>query len=300
MTRPDASEIFSRFEKKRGPRSRGAFALALIAHAIVIFALASIAFHYPIRDLLQIRTHDKAVERIQYIHVAPSAGAAPAGPANRDSAAPARPAARPPRADAPPADAPQAPTTVPTELPPTSSGSGGNAGVPGGTGTGGGGVATGVTPGGDPRLWAAPGPVVPRIKTSAERADSVVRAVFGDYVDSVRIEESARGRAPGDWTVEKGGQKWGVDQKWVHLGKVKIPTAVLALLPLNTQGNPTEIDRRRTQAYQRQDILFQAARAVNEDEFRQAVKRIRERKERERRQALADRSRSEGDAPATP
>lgn len=298
MNRPPANEIFTRFEQKREPRSRAALALAVAAHALVIFALASIAFHYPIRELLQVRSYEKPIERIQYIHVAPAAPAA--GPANGDTAAaPARTTPTPRVDDRAPEQAPAAPTTVPTELPPTSSGTGVNGGVPGGTGAGGGGVATGITPGGDPRLWAAPGAFVPRIKNSAERADSVVQALFGQYVDSVRVEEGARGRAPGDWTVEKGGQKWGVDQKWVHLGKVKIPTAVLALLPLNAQGNPTEIERGRANAYRRRDILFQAARSVNEDEFRQAVKRIRERKERERRQSLADRSRSEGET-ATP
>jgi hypothetical protein len=174
---------------------------------------------------------------------------------------------------------------VPTQLPPTSSGAGSVGGVTGGRGTGSG-AATGVTPAyGDPRVWVEPGPFVALPRTPAQRADSLIRDAFGAYADSAAIANANPSRAPGDWTVEKGGQKWGVDQKWVHLGKLKIPTAVLALLPLNVQGNPQELERQRNQATMRRDIMYQASRAASEDEFRAAVKRIRERKERERREA---------------
>jgi hypothetical protein len=42
----------------------------------------------------------------------------------------------------------------------------------------------------------------------------------------------------------------------------------------------------RSLAYIRRDVLENAQRSINEDEFRAAVKRIRERKERERREGL--------------
>lgn len=282
--RGGASEIFTRFKPPQ--RSRGAIIVALIAHALVVFALASIVFRYPIKKLLALPDYRNAPppERVQFVKVAPVAGGdSTASPTARPAVPPA--AGAPPRGEPTPAQT--APTTVPTTLPPVSSG-GSPDGVAGGTG--GGGAARGVTPEyGDPRIWVSPGPFVPLPRTAAMRADSLVREAFGVYADSVAIANANPQRAPGDWTVEKGGQKWGVDPKWIHVGKVKIPTAVLAMLPINAQGNPTELARSRSQGAIRRDIHYQASRSVNEDEFRQAVKRIRERKERERREAAKDR-----------
>jgi hypothetical protein len=156
-------------------------------------------------------------------------------------------------------------------------------------------------------LWPEPGPFTPVPKTAAQRADSAVKAAFGLFADSVRMAEANKGRSPTDWTFERNGQKWGIDDKYIHLGKVKIPNAVLALLPLNAQSNPTFNDpvTQRELAFQRADILYQANRAVSEDEFRKAVKRIRERKDRERAAERAEKAaeKANGDGPqpaATP
>jgi len=73
-----------------------------------------------------------------------------------------------------------------------------------------------------------------------------------------------------------------MDQQAIRLGKVSIPTALLGLLPFNMQGNPIAAERDRSQASMRAEILYQSQRALNEDEFRKAVKSLRERKERER------------------
>ena len=161
--------------------------------------------------------------------------------------------------------------------------------------------ATGVQPAyTDPRLWPQPVPFTPVPKTVAQRVDSAVRAAFGIYVDSLATAAANKGRSPTDWTFERNGKKWGVDEQWIHLGKVKIPNAILALLPLNAQGNPTFNDpvTRREAAFRRADILYHANRAVSEDEFRRAVKRIRERKDRERATAKAANANGDGHQPA--
>jgi len=164
--------------------------------------------------------------------------------------------------------------------------------------------ATGVQPSySDSRLWPQPGPFTPVPKSTAQRADSAVRAAFGVYADSMAVAAANKGRAPTDWTIERNGQKWGVDEKWIHLGKVKIPNAVLALLPLNAQANPTFNDpvTRRENAFRSADILYHANRAASEDEFRKAVKRIRERMDRERSAAKAENVNGDGHQPvATP
>lgn len=92
---------------------------------------------------------------------------------------------------------------------------------------------------------------------------------------------AAQGRKPGDWTFEKGGKKWGMDSRNIYIGDHSIPTAILALLPLNSGSNPIKNREERDLNFQREEIFEQAQRAMNEEEFREAVKKIRERKERE-------------------
>jgi hypothetical protein len=279
--RGPASEIFTKFKPQQRPK--GALIVAVLAHGALLLALGSIVFHYPIQAILNLpdRSKEPPRERVRFVKVAPDPVAATdTGTATTPPPAPPRGARQ--STEPPPAPL-RAPTEVPSQLPPTSSGGGSVDGVAGGRGSG---AATGVTPSyGDPRVWVEPGPFTALPRTAAQRADSLVRDAFGVYAESEAIANANPSRAPGDWTVEKDGQKWGVDQKWVHLGKLKIPTAVLALLPLNVQGNPQELDRQRSQAYMRRDIMYQASRSASEDEFRAAVKRIRERKERERREA---------------
>jgi hypothetical protein len=100
------------------------------------------------------------------------------------------------------------------------------------------------------------------------------------------LEDSLAGipheRAPGDWTFTRGGKKYGIDQKYIHLGDFSLPTALLALLPLNVQGNPATYERDKRNATYRADIQDQAARMARDEDFRAAVKALRERKEKER------------------
>jgi hypothetical protein len=105
------------------------------------------------------------------------------------------------------------------------------------------------------------------------------------YQDSV----SANAYSPnkferGDWTVEKNGKKYGIDKQYIRLGKVAIPNVLLGLLPLNMQGNPTAMERDRALASLHDEIVYQQQRALNEEQFRKAVKELRERKEREHQQ----------------
>lgn len=184
---------------------------------------------------------------------------------------------------------PAAPTSVPTTIapppkgPPTTSVSPSSGPL-----IGGGGQLRGIQPRyEDPRVWVTPGRVSSAPKTAVERLDSVIVADIGAYNDSVRIANVGK-RAPGDWTFQKNGQKYGVDSKFIRLGPVSIPTAVLALLPLNIAGNPTTYERNKTLNSRHDEIFEQAQRGINNADFDKAVKSIRERKEREKREAEAE------------
>jgi len=185
-----------------------------------------------------------------------------------------------------------APTTTPTAIPqPTAKA------VPsGGEGTGpkvgAGGAESGITPSfSDPRLWLPPGPVMGVPRTQAQKLDSVLMARLQPHLDSMEAIAEHQGKAPGDWTFTKDGKKWGMDPKNIYIGDHKIPTAILALLPLNVGANP--ITTGENKMFQREHDLIQdnAQRAMNEEEFNAAVKAIRERKQREHDEELRDRQR---------
>jgi hypothetical protein len=138
----------------------------------------------------------------------------------------------------------------------------------------------------DPRLTADAHEFVPVAKTHGERVDSTVRALVLSYNDSVAKAAALAGRKPGDWTFERDGKKWGIDGNKIYLGKFSIPSAVLAALPLHIQGNPGETIADRLVTTRRGDLLDQAESQYHDIEFKSAVKRIRERKDRERREKL--------------
>jgi hypothetical protein len=190
------------------------------------------------------------------------------------------------------------PTSIPTTIPapanvvtrPTEDG---------GTGplVGGGGPVRGVRPSySDGRLWEPPSPIIAPPKTVAQTIDSLIAEAIAPYNDS--IAAAAKKRDPTDWTIEKGGYKWGIDKRAIRLGPVSIPTALLAMLPLNVTGNPTTMERDRTYAAMNRDITWHAQQAINDADFMKAVRSIRERKERERAAALAAAGKDgPGDAP---
>lgn len=182
-----------------------------------------------------------------------------------------------------------APTSVPTNLPaPSPVAATTKPADEGGTGplVGGGGPSRGVKPSySDGRLWTPPAQIVAPPKTVAQTIDSLIAEGIAPYNDSVAA--AAGRRDPTDWTIQKGGYKWGIDKRAIRLGPVSIPTALLALLPLNLQGNPTTIERDRSFAAMNRDISFHAQQAINDADFMKAVRSIRERKERERAAALS-------------
>jgi hypothetical protein len=258
---------------------RASVALSLAAHVVAIALIASITFHYPLSALFPDREHT-LVERITYVVPRPAPAGAAGGAAN--------PAATP-RKGKPPAPL-VAPVTVPTELPPIAppvAAPGAESGT--GTGAGGGGngvgLATGVAPSlPDPRIELRPNTLRMPL-TTAQRNDSAVKAIYLAYRQA-EIEAAARtGRNPRDWTIERNGGKYGLDSSYIYLGKFKIPSAILAALPLNTGGVAGyRIIEGRNAAWIQNDI-YTHAQGLSEEDFRAAIKRIRERTDREKKEA---------------
>lgn len=270
-------------------RSRGALAASIAINAAVIAAFfQAVLAGYRWSELFTPAgaTRPQA-ERVAFVQL-PKAAAGPA--AVERSGGDGRPVSKKRAVPLPPA-----PREVPTSVAPSNPA----APVPtpdaGGTGpvVGSGGALEGLRPSyTDSRIWAPAGrPASPR--TAEQQLDSVIADVFTGVRDSMvaaRLAEAGQ-RKPGDWTVKGPGGKWGMDQSAIRLGKVSIPNAILALLSENLQknlrGNPIQAAEDNRLAAVRADLLQHAQREMNEDAFRQAVKDIRKRRDRERAARLA-------------
>ncbi|MEO5826081.1 MAG: hypothetical protein ABIR59_09355 [Gemmatimonadales bacterium] len=147
------------------------------------------------------------------------------------------------------------------------------------------------------RLWVRPLPVSPqelagRMGTLShdEKVDSAVTAMIQDYLDQLAADESANPQLPPSWTTRIGGQKVGVDSKWFYLGPIRVPTFLLALIPINIQANPTQADMNRRLNAMRADLFEAARRASNYADFKDAVGHLRDETQRRRDFDKAQRS----------
>lgn len=260
--------------KRRSPAS---LAASVAIHAVLVLLLINIVFRYPLGQLIGIPQPEVVTERVQFVRVAPPP------PENTGGSRPAKPVR-----NATPAPL-QSPVTVPTQVLPTQPADSSPSRAAGGSGHGfgvsGSGAATGVEPREPDDRIALTADVATRApRTVAEDVDSIVSLAIGIYNDSMRVYGS-KGALPKWIRKDKHGNEWGLTRDYLALGKVKIPTALLALTTLNAPQGMMPVDA-RSAAYIRRDILENAQRSISEDEFRAAVKRIRERKERERRQKM--------------
>jgi hypothetical protein len=273
-------------------RSSRSFVISVAVHAVAIAMLVQFLISPAVFTLIfgRAKSAEIPAERIGFLQLPKSKGPVVAGKSGGDN----RPVSKTPPVRV------SAPSAVPDVLPPISVEK--PAAEPqGGSGplVGAGGPAQGIRPTySDPRVWVSPGEIVAAPKSAKQRLDSVVADLIAPYNDSVAAQ--AGKRQPGDWTFEKDGKTWGVDPKYIHLGKVSIPTAVLALLPMNAQANPTSLERNKLQNQLHADIFWNAQRGMNEADFKKAVKSIRERKEREKADAEKKARQTDGSAAPKP
>jgi hypothetical protein len=268
-------------------RSPGAIAISVVLHVVIAsIVLRAVVGSNGIAEWLVGKGSEAKRERVEMVAVRPpsanNAGGAVVSSAPRTSTVPSsnRPALI-------------APTAVPTSVPdaPAASGRGGEGS---GTGTGfgngsGAGIARGVVPGFDERLYPGPADPIPQPRTTKQRVDSVIAARFAEYRDSLDqapgnggVTEDGRG----DLAITRGGKKYGLTQRGLVLGPITLPTALLAFLPLNrVGGNPSSMLRGEHPWQMRADIQRGAQVALNSETFNERVKRIRERRDRERKEA---------------
>jgi hypothetical protein len=112
------------------------------------------------------------------------------------------------------------------------------------------------------------------------RIDSAVAARITAFLDTLRPDSMATARAK-PWVTEIAGEKWGIDGSWIYLGGLKLPSAILALLPL-PQGNYEQAQRAAELQRIREDILQAGRRAESAAEFKKYVEETRKRRDAER------------------
>lgn len=251
-------------------QDRSPFLFSLIAHVVIGAGLLQLlSMHTPLRRWLESET-DVKVERIGFISLPVSAVPTPGRRGGDGRPATDRPPVRHPIAPALPS-----PTAVtPSESPTPSR----EAIEEGGSGPiiGGGGPLRGVQPSfHDPRLWTIPDQIVTAPKSASERLDSALADRVAAATDS--MAQSGPRRATPDWTVERGGKKYGLARDGLHLGDIRIPMG-----PFLTP--PHRLDDARKAYAMDYEMRIQPQRRMNEDEFRRAAQRIRERKDRERQE----------------
>jgi hypothetical protein len=157
----------------------------------------------------------------------------------------------------------------------------------------------------DGRLWVRPLPLPPKelaqrlSRNHAQLVDSAVTAIVQAYLDSIASEPASRGQTLPSWTTQVAGKKFGIDSKNIYIAGLKIPAAVLALLPIGG-GN---IDQNRAYNHlmdMRADLQYAAQRAENLEEFKLMIREMRLRKEREREFEQNQRTAPPPQEPATP
>jgi hypothetical protein len=156
-------------------------------------------------------------------------------------------------------------------------------------------IPTGESPRGIPRLrpfigegklWVAPLPFAPKelaqrlSRSHFELVDSAVTEIVQHYIDSMLTAPVPFDTKPPSWTTKIAGKTFGIDQNYIYFGGLKIPSAILALLPLPTMSN---VDLRNSQrlADIRADLNYAAARSQNMEDFKKAIRELRQRRERE-------------------
>jgi len=145
---------------------------------------------------------------------------------------------------------------------------------------------------GSGKLWVRPLPAPPRelaealTRTHFQLVDSAVAAIVQQYIDSVLSAPSAPGAAPPSWTTQIFGKTFGIDSKYIYFGGLKIPSAVLALLPIKSGGTTMEYSQSLRLAAIREDLATAAQRAQTMEDFKRAVRELRA--ERERKHQLEE------------
>jgi hypothetical protein len=276
-----------RFGIPKDGGDRKALWISVVLHTVLVIGASSIAI-VPILNLVQ-SAKSVRPERVTYLQQATPPAPPKVARDSQPKPKSPQPSSNPVRREQPPTDPPVSsappvavipPTEIPTTVaPPRAAGGGGDTTDKRIVGRD---MLPGLSPGiRDPRLFGTGGKAETALAPPPNIADSMVRGWVRQYWDSVSKAQVLALKKPPSWTFGEEGNKWGVDPAFIYFGKFKVPTALLALIPINAQANPTAFERNRALASMQREIEYQAMRAENSKDFMESVKELRARKEAE-------------------
>jgi len=135
-------------------------------------------------------------------------------------------------------------------------------------------------------LWVRPLPLPPGelaqrlTRSHYELVDSAVSEIVQAYIDSIIRAPVPYDNRPPSWTTTIGGKTFGIDSRNIYLGGLKIPSAILALLPIPSTSN---LDLRYAQRMRdiQEDLQYAAQKAQTMEDFKVAIRQLREQREAE-------------------
>lgn len=157
---------------------------------------------------------------------------------------------------------------------------------------------------GEGKLWVRPLPLPPQelaqrlARSHYELIDSAVSEIVQAYIDSVLRAPVPFDNKPPTWTTTIGGKTFGIDSRNIYLGGLKIPTAILALLPLPQVSN-VDLRYMHRMADIQADLQYAAQRARTMEDFKRAIAEIRAQRARDR-EFEENQRRSPADTTRTP
>lgn len=155
---------------------------------------------------------------------------------------------------------------------------------------------------GEGTLWVRPLPLPPGelaqrlTRSHYELVDSAISEIVQIYIDSILRAPTPVDNRPPSWVTTIGGKTFGIDSRNIYLGGLKIPSAILALLPIPSTSNLDLRYAQRTRDIQA-DLQYAAQRAQTMEDFKAAIRQLREQRafeqefERNQRRAPADTTR---------
>lgn len=154
-------------------------------------------------------------------------------------------------------------------------------------------------------LWVRPLPLPPGelaqrlTRSHYELVDSAVSEIVQAYIDSIIRAPVPYDNKPPSWTTTIGGKTFGIDSRNIYLGGLKIPSAILALLPIPSTSN---LDLRYAQRMRdiQEDLQYAAQRARTMEDFKTAIRQLREQRQAEQEFERNQRRNPADTVPRTP
>jgi hypothetical protein len=127
-------------------------------------------------------------------------------------------------------------------------------------------------------LWnRRPAPPANQRRSHSELTDGAVKAIIRHYLDSLAALPGGGAMLLPSWKATIGGKEFGLDQRFITVAGLKLPSLLLLLIPLPVTGNQSEaLDE--AGMMRAEDYEMAMPREAAAADQKEQIKAIRERK----------------------